>query len=85
MRKLYDWGIVEMVVVDKGKQRGACRQHRFQGIFQAPILAKFRNRSRLEIECKNLRQFFNVEGARSNCNAKEQPPRIFPVCVIDLS
>src|SRR6266851_8692852 len=66
VRKLYDRGTVR---IDKGKQCGACRLHRFYGIFEAPVLAKLWNRSRLEIKCENLRQFLDTQWAGSRGNA----------------
>jgi hypothetical protein len=46
---------------------------------------KFRNWSGLEIECKQLSQFFNAKRAESHCNELKQAMGEFPVCLIDLS
>jgi len=40
---------------------GARGQHGIYRIFEAPILAKFRNRSCREIKCEKLRQFLDTE------------------------
>jgi hypothetical protein len=63
---LYDLGVVD---IDKGKQCGARRQYRFQRLFQAPVLAKFRDWSRLEIKCEEFCQLLDSERTGSYGNA----------------
>ena len=76
MRKFYDRGVFH---VDDGKQAGTCRQYRIYWIFEAQLLVKFWNRSGLEIECENFREFFHTERAGSHGNALEQSMDIFRV------
>ena len=64
--KLNDLGVVD---VDKDKQCGARGQHCFCRVFEAPVIAKFRNRSRLKIKCEKFRQFFDSERAGDHGDA----------------
>jgi len=71
-------------MVNKGKQCGARRKYGFYRIFEAPILPKLRNQSRLEIECQKIGQFFDTEWLGSDCDTLKQPVRKFPVRFVDL-
>jgi hypothetical protein len=82
VRELYDLGIVEF---DKGKQCGACGKHRFEGIFQVPILPKFWDWPCTEIECEELSQFFDSERTGIYGDALEELSSKFPVRLVDLS
>ena len=70
--------------IDRGRQCGARRQYRIYWIFEAPIVAIFRNISRIEIKREELRQLLDSEWAGSYCNAMEGPTCEFPVCAVDL-
>ena len=74
----------EMTTIDNGKQTGACRQYSVDRVFQTPILIKFRNRTGLEIEGKQVGELLNTKRAGSNSNELKQAMGIFPFGLIDL-
>jgi hypothetical protein len=84
VRKLYHRGTVK-VVVDEGKQCRARGQHCFQRIFQASILAKFWDRSCLEIKCEKFSQFLNSERMGHHGDTLKEPSSKFPVGIMDFS
>ena len=67
VRELYDVS-GRVSAINNSKKTGAGRQHRVDWILQAPTLMKLRNLSCIEVECEQLGEFLDTEGAASDRN-----------------
>jgi len=63
MGKLYNLGSSD---IDDGKKTGASGLYHMDWIFQTPSLIESWDWPRVEIECEELRQFFDTERAGSH-------------------
>jgi hypothetical protein len=79
-RKLDNFG---PLYFDDGKQSGACGQHGRNGVFQAPILVKFGNRSGFKVEGQELRQFLDAERAGGYRDTLKKAVGKFPIHFAD--
>src|SRR5260221_14220324 len=82
MGKLYNLGTSD---IDNGKKTGASGLYHSDWIFHTPSLIESWGRPRVEIECQELRQFFDTERAGSDSDRLKQSVRKLPVCLFDLS
>src|SRR5260221_1054014 len=82
MRELYNLGTSD---IDNGKKTGASGLYHSDWIFQAPAFIESWGWPRVELECEELRQFFDTERAGSDSDRLKQSVRKLPVCHFDLS
>jgi hypothetical protein len=71
-------------LIDDGDQTGACGQHRPFCIPWPGSFFKQSARSRIELDCKNLRKLLNTKWANGHQEALEQSSGVFSFLVIDV-
>src|SRR6266403_2710823 len=69
--------------IDDGSETGTNRQYCFSRIFRTPIYVIHRGRRLVELNCKDVREFFDAKRANRHHEASEQSLRIFSLLFID--
>jgi hypothetical protein len=79
------WKLYDLVAfpLDDGDETRTYRYHRFFRIFWTPGCVKCRGFSLVELNCKNLREFFDTKRADRYRETSKEPLRIFSFLLID--
>src|SRR6266446_5244475 len=73
----------EASMCDDGSETGTNRQYCFSRIFRTPIYVIHRGRRLVELNCKDVREFFDAKRANRHHETSEQSLRIFSLLFID--
>jgi len=69
--------------IDDGNKTGTHGQYCFSGVFWTPIYVKYRGHRVVELNCKDLREFFDAKRVNRHRETSEQPLCIFSLLFID--